>query len=332
MTTPLSARPIVLRLMAVAALTLGLAGTVSAQTAPTLKVAALKSGTVSWELDTIRHHRLDAKHGFRLEMVELAGDAATKIAFQGGTADMMVSDWIWVARQRAAGRDYAALPYSKAVGGLLVPKTSTAASLSDLKGGKIGIAGGPLDKSWLLIQALARKQHGLDLAKEAEALFGAPPLIQQMALRGEMAAAINFWHFAARMEAAGMRRLVDVADAARSLGLDPDLPLLGYVFKGEMARADPALIAGFAAASREAKRLLAGSDAEWDRLRPAMNVADDAEFIALRDGFREGIPAEAAIDEAAACKLLALLAAVGGEALVGAASTLPEGVFYNAGS
>jgi NitT/TauT family transport system substrate-binding protein len=31
-----------------------------------------------------------------------------------------VADWIWVAQQRADGKDYVAFPYSTAVGGILV--------------------------------------------------------------------------------------------------------------------------------------------------------------------------------------------------------------------
>ena len=299
---------------------------------PAIKVSVLKFGTVNWELSTIAHHQLDAKHGFKLEVDEVAGEAAAKIAFQGSAADAMVSDWIWVARQRAAGKDYTFIPFSKAVGGLLVPADSPAKSLADMKGGKIGVAGGPLDKSWLLLRALAQKQHGFDLAAEAEPVFGAPPLIYMKAVRGEMAGAINFWHFAAKMEAAGMRRLISVADAAKALGLDPETPLLGYVIKGELKRAKPELIAGFAAASRDAKQILAQDDAEWERLRPIMNAANDVEFASLRAGFREGIPSPAPIDERAAGRLLAVLAELGGTDLVGEAATLPPGVFYRPGS
>ena len=299
---------------------------------PTVKVAVLKFGTVNWELNTIAHHELDAKHGFSLEVQGVAGQAAAKIAFQGGTADMIVTDWIWVARQRAAGKDYVFIPYSKSVGGLMVPADSPAKSLADMKGGKIGVAGGPLDKSWLLLQALAKKRHGFDLAQETEPVFGAPPLIFKQALRGEMAGAINFWHFMAKMEAAGMRQLISVAEAAEALGLDPDTPLLGYAVKGELVRTEPKLVAGFAAASRDAKAFLAAHDAEWDRLRPIMNAADDAQFTALKAGFRAGIPSPAPIDEKAAAKLLAVMAELGGKDLVGNATTLPDGVFYQAGS
>ncbi len=315
---------------AVAAATLTLSAAL-AET-PVLRAAVLKFGTVNWELDTIKHHGLDAANGFELEVQGMAGNPATRIAFQGGEADVVVADWLWVARQRAEGKDFVFIPYSKAVGGLLVPEGSDARTLADLAGGKIGIAGGPVDKSWLILRAYADQEYGLDLAAETEQVFGAPPLIFKNAVSGELTGAINFWHFMAKMEAAGMRKLIDVDEAAEALGLDPETPLLGYVVKGEMVREHPELIEGLAAASRAAKQILASDDAEWDRLRPRMNVDNDAQFAALKEGFRAGIPEPGQIDEEAAARMLELMARLGGEKLMGDTTRMPEGVFFQGGS
>ncbi|RMF34033.1 MAG: ABC transporter substrate-binding protein [Alphaproteobacteria bacterium] len=299
---------------------------------PVLRAAVLKFGTVNWELDVIRHHRLDRANGFTLDVRDVAGNAAAKVAFQGGEVDVIVSDWLWVARERAAGRDYVFIPYSRAVGGVMVPAGSGAQTLADLEGGRIGIAGGPLDKSWLILRAYAQKEYGLDLVARTEQVFGAPPLIFKAALKGDVDAAINFWHFMARMEAAGMRKLIDVAEAAQALGLDPDTPLLGYVVRGELLRDHPELVNGLAAASRAAKEILARDDSEWDRLRPRMNARTDAQFAALKAGFRAGIPAPGPVDEKAADRMLRLMAELGGEKLLGQARELPEGVFFRPGS
>ncbi len=299
---------------------------------PVLRAQVLKFGTVNWELDTIKHHGLDTANGFDLQVTGVAGGAAAKVAFQGGATDVIVSDWLWVARQRAAGKDYVFIPYSKAVGGVMVPEGSPAQSLADLKGDKIGIAGGPLDKSWLILQAYAQQQYGFDLAAETEQVFGAPPLIFKTALQGDLGGAINFWHFMAKMGASGMRQLVSVGDAAEALGLDSETPLLGYVVTGEMLAEHPELVAGLSAASRSAKDMLAGNDAEWDRLRGRMNAKTDAQFEALKAGFRAGIPAEGPVDEEAAARMLALMVELGGEDLLGAATELPEGVFVKPGS
>ncbi len=299
---------------------------------PTLRAAVLEFGTVNWELNTIKHHGFDTANGFNLEVQGMAGGAAAKVAFQGGEADVIVSDWLWVARQRAAGKDFVFIPYSKAVGGVMVPGDSPAQDLTDLAGVKIGIAGGPLDKSWLILRAYAEKNHDMDLVAETEQVFGAPPLIFGAATLGEFGAAINFWHFAAKMEAAGMRTLLDVSDASADLGLDPETPLLGYVVRGEMVRDNPDLINGLAAASRAAKDLLATDDAEWARLRPNMNAKTDAQFAALVAGFRAGIPAPGPIDEAAAGRMLELMYELGGEELLGQATALPDGTFLSNGS
>ncbi|KIC45539.1 ABC transporter substrate-binding protein [Tateyamaria sp. ANG-S1] len=299
---------------------------------PVLRASVLKFGTVNWELDTIKHHGFDTAHGFDLQVQGVAGGSAAKVAFQGGEADVIVSDWLWVARQRAAGKDYVFIPYSKAVGGVMVPQDSPAQSLADLAGSKIGIAGGPLDKSWLILQAYAAQAQGADLEAQTEQVFAAPPLIFKSALSGEVDAVINFWHFLAKMEASGMRKLVDVADAATALGLDPNTPLLGYVVKGEMLRDNPNLVNGLAAASRDAKDLLAADDTEWDRLRDRMNAKTDAQFDALKAGFRAGIPDAGPVDEDAAARMLALMVELGGEDLVGDARELPAGTFLHSGS
>ncbi len=314
-----------------AAALITLAGAAWAE-APVLRAAVLQYGTVNWELDVIKHNQFDAKNGFTLEVQGVAGGSAAKVAFQGGEADVIVSDWLWVARQRAAGKDFVFIPYSRAVGALMVPGDSDAKSLADLKGQKIGIAGGPLDKSWLILQAYAEQEHGVDLAGETEQVFGAPPLIFKTALQGELGGAINFWHFLAKMEAGGMKPLVTVDQAAEALGLDTQTPLLGYVLKGDLLRDNPELVNAMANASRNAKDLLAKDDAEWDRLRPRMKAKTDAQFDALKAGFRAGIPDAGPVDEEAAAKMLALMAKLGGEDLVGKAQDLPDGIFVQPGS
>jgi NitT/TauT family transport system substrate-binding protein len=293
-----------------------------------LTIGAVASGTVRWELDTITHYGLDKANGFDLRVTELAGNPATQVALAGGEVDAIVSDWLWVAQQRAEGKAYVFIPFSTAVGALLVPADSPAQTLSDLKGKKIGIAGGPVDKSWLILRAYARQETGEDIAAVTEQVFGAPPMIYEAGLSGEVDGVINFWQFLAKMKVHGMRELISVSDAATALGLDPATPLLGYVVSEDLVTSKPELVAALKKASRDAKDLLLTDEAAWERLRPLMNADDDAEFTALRDGWRAGVPADAPVDEANAAKVFALMAELGGEELLGKVTTLPDGVFY----
>ncbi|SIO47218.1 NitT/TauT family transport system substrate-binding protein [Rhodovulum sp. ES.010] len=300
-----------------------------AEDVPKLRAAVLKIGTVNWELATIEANGFDIAHGFDLVVEPYADNGGTRVALEGGEADMAVADWIWVARQRAAGKDYVAIPYSTAVGGLVVPEDSDAEDLTDLDGGKIGIAGGPLDKSWLILRAYASREYGIDLQARTEQVFGAPPLIFKAGLSGETDGAINFWHFLAKMQAAGMRELISVGTASEALGLDPETPLLSYVLKDGFLDAHPGIGKALYAASRDAKALLLESDAAWEAIRPIMNAKSDAEFVRLRDAWRAGIPQAGNVDPEAADMFLNLMAELGGEDLVGQATTLPAGLFVD---
>lgn len=295
----------------------------------TVKAALQLSGTVNWEVDTIRHFGFDKENDFTFEVTDVAGAPAAQIALLAGEVDVIVSDWIWVARERAAGHDLVFIPYSRAVGALMVPADSSARTLADLKGKAIGIAGGPIDKSWLILRAYARQVERFDLSAETRQVFGAPPLIYKAALDGEVQGAVNFWHFGAKMKAAGMKPLIEISAAATALGLDPKTPLLGYVVRGEILKANPGLAKAIAKASRSAKDRLAADPAAWERLKPLMKVKSDEEFAELKAGFLAGTPELAPVDEAAAARMLELMGELGGADLVGEIKALPDGVFYH---
>lgn len=293
-----------------------------------VRVGVLKFGTVSWELDTLKHHRLDAANGIDLEVVYFAGEDATNVAMLAGEIDVIVSDWIWVSRQRSAGGDITLVPFSSAVGAIMVKDASPIRSLTDLKARKIGVTGGPLDKSWLLIQALAKRDHDIDLTAENEIVYGAPPLLAAKAQEGELDAVLNFWHFCARLEANGFRRLFGADDAVRLLGAKGPVSALGYVFHDEWAGKNPTAALGLVKASAAAKHILATSDEEWLRLKPLIR-AEGTELEKLRDRYRQGIPTRPVAEEQAdAGRLYRVLAQIGGEKLVGEATEMAPGTFW----
>ncbi|UJS25475.1 ABC transporter substrate-binding protein [Thiothrix winogradskyi] len=294
-----------------------------------VRVGVLEFGTVNWEMDVIQTHKLAEQQGIELEVVRLASADASTVALQGGAVDMIVSDWVWVARQRAAGQDYTLFPYSNAVGELLVKADSPIKTLADLKGKKLGVAGGASDKSWLLLRAVAQQTQKLDLQAETEPQYAAPPLLNELMQRGDLDAVLNFWNYAARLKAAGMRSIITVPDTLEGLGIQRDLPLIGWVFSEKWAQEHAASVNGFLKASYAAKQKMQSDNAEWERLRPRMKAEDDAVFTALRDGFRAGIPACFGDKEKqAATDTFRILAEIGGEKLVGKATALDKGVFW----
>jgi NitT/TauT family transport system substrate-binding protein len=303
----------------------------SAMAADRIRIAAQRTGTFAWELDVLKAHGLDQKAGIDIETTELASTEAGKVALESGSVDLMLSDWLWVARERALGDDVVFYPYSSALGAVMVPASSPIGGIADLKGRKLAIAGGPLDKSWLLLQALARRS-GLDLKTQANIVYGAPPLLQQKALQGETEATLTFWNFCAELEASGMRRAVPMADVMKSLGASGPVAMIGYVFNGKWAERNRPLLDRFFAATRQAKDILAQSPDEWQRLAPRISANGTAALDVYRQRYLEGLPRRPLDAEVADAKTLyAVLADIGGADLIGPARTLDPGTFYTAG-
>ena len=55
-------------------------------------------------------------------------------------------------------------------------------NLGDLRDKKLGIAGGPVDKSWLMLRAYANQTLQLDLLEAVEPVYAAPPLLNKIML------------------------------------------------------------------------------------------------------------------------------------------------------
>jgi len=305
-----------------------------AQAANKIKIGVLKFGTVSWLLDTIQANGLDKAEGIKLDIVPLASTQATTVGLQGGSLDVVATDWLWVSRERTNGADFTFVPFTTALGAIMLPPNSPIKTLADLKGKTLGIAGGPLDKSWLLIVAYALRTANLDLRTETTQEYGAPPLLNERAKQGEVDAVLNFWPYAARLEAEGFTQLISLEDVVRELGAKGEVSMVGFVFSDHWAGENLKAIQGFLRAAAKANELLATSNAQWDRLKPLMSANDpsftEATFEALRRRYREGIPERSsASDEADAKVLYQFLRELGGKKLVGSGTELAPGTFWH---
>jgi len=302
-----------------------------ARASPAIRVAAQKTGTFAWELDVIANRGLDKAADVTIETAEFASPQAAELALLAGQVDIIISDWLYVSRTRSLGERLTFYPYSSAIGAIMTPPSSAIANLSDLKGKTLAVAGGPLDKSWLIVQGAALRD-GLDLKSEASIVYGAPSLLAAKARQGEFAASLNFWNFCAELEAEGYRRLVGVEELAMKLGASGPLTNLGYVFDEDWARRNEPVLTRFLEMTRKAKDILAGTAEEWERLKPKMNLQGAGALAVLRQRYGQGIPRRAVeAEEADARTLYALLARLGGAELVGKASELDPGTFFKMG-
>src|ERR1700758_4985155 len=99
------------------------------RSAETIRLAVQKTGTFAWELAVIRAQGLDKQADLSLQVRELASPEAGKIALRAGDADIVISDFFWVSRERALGAGLTFYPYSSALGGVMVPSASAIRTL-----------------------------------------------------------------------------------------------------------------------------------------------------------------------------------------------------------
>jgi NitT/TauT family transport system substrate-binding protein len=300
---------------------------------PELRLGVLAFGTVQWVASVIQHHGLDRAHGFVLITVPLGNNDSAKVALLGGAVDVIVSDWLFVGTERARGLSLVFSPFSSTTGAVVVGHNSPLRGLKDLTRCRLGVAGGPYDKSWMIVRAAAKRENGIDLAGAADLAYAAPPLLSANLTHGGLDAVLTYWNFVAALEVEGFRPLVTVSACAVELGLPAHPPLIGYVFKEAWAQKNPHLIDSFLAASAEAEDLLVRSDKAWDAVRPLMHAEDDRLFAHLRAGFRAGVVhTSPSIEAAAADRLFSILHATGGKEATAGLSRLPSGVFWSAPS
>jgi NitT/TauT family transport system substrate-binding protein len=293
----------------------------------TLRLGVLAFGTVNWELTTLVNQNLIDNASFKLEIHPLANPQAGKIALQSGAVDIIVSDWIWVSRLRSTGSDFSFFPYSTTSGALIVPKDSTINSVKGLQGKKLGVAGGELDKNWLLL--LAQQQYQLDLNTLVEKIYGAPPLLNQQLLHGRVDAIINYWHFAAKLEAKGYKQLINGKQILHALGIKEEVPTLGYVFNRSWAGQNKNIVNAFLKSTQRAKNLLCESDKAWQKIIPLTKTKDTETQNILRERYCAGrIKQWGENEQQAAAKIYTLLRTMSNNKLTGNSTTLQPGTFW----
>lgn len=242
---------------------------------------------------------------------------------------MIVNDWLWVNTQKSKGKNYSYYPYSKATGTLVVNEKSNIKTLLDLKGKNLGIAGGVYDKTWLLFRAYGKSKYDIDLQDIVIPMYAQAPILYKKMQDNSLEAAINFWHFNAKLEANNIKPLIEIKDILKQFDIKDDVSFVGWTFDSDFANENKDLINAFLKASSEAKDLLKNSNEEWNRIKEQMNVKNDVEFEALKSGYKKGIIEEFNENSISDLeKIYKILLKEGGDKFVGDSVSLDNEIFW----
>lgn len=144
-------------------------------------------------------------------------------------------------------------------------------------------------KTWLLLRAYSKLKYGKDLKEIITPTFAAPPILLKKVVDGSLDGAMNFWHFNAQAKAKGAREFINIKDVFSSFGIQNDISTVGWTFRRDVALENPKLYNSFIKATHEAKDILTSNENEWQRIKPLMNVKDEATFEALKEGYKTGV-------------------------------------------
>jgi len=263
---------------------------------PTMHARFEHNGSPRYLLYTIKRFGFDHAHGFHLDVDivtdELeSGMETIRHRLDAGGTDLVDTDYISVARERAAGaRIVAVHPYGRTVGSLVAPEGTDVGGIADLPDHRIGVTR-RLDKNWILTRAACREDHGADPAEtvtlvEAESRDDLTRLIRE----GEVDAGFQFWPLVPELTRTGPYvEVVDVSDLVQRLArTDRKLPIATFVTGESYLDAHPEAVRGFGAAARDGVGRLLTDDDLWIDIGDRLMRTDDLDVVrAVRDGWRD---------------------------------------------
>jgi NitT/TauT family transport system substrate-binding protein len=301
---------------------------------PTMRARFEHNGSPRYLLYTIKRFGFDRRHGFHLD-VQLVSDElesgmeTIRDRLHEGDTDLVDTDYISVARERAAGANIVAVhPYGRTVGGLVAPEESDIAGLADLSGHRLGVTH-RLDKNWILTRAACREYHGFD-PDETATLVEATSRddLTRLIREGEVDAGFQFWPLVPELTGIGpYAEVLSVSDLVQRLaGTDDKLPIATFVTGKSYLDAHPDAVRGFAAAARDATDLLVTMDDPWVDIDQRL-MADSTVTSAVREGWRDMVVRD--WDEKSVAGMYRLFdrlhAVVGADAL--GLDAIPDGTF-----
>ena len=67
---------------------------------------------------------------------------------------------------------------------------------------------------------------------------------------------MTYWPYQARLKTKDFNTVINISDVIKKLGIDGNIPVIGWVFRDDWAKQNEELLSNFVKASNEAKNLM----------------------------------------------------------------------------
>lgn len=257
----------------------------------TIRLMSNPVGTQSYPPFVIKKFGLDKKYGFNLEVIPFTNPQASIAALQSASIELVVQDWITIARLRNQNVPVIGVaPFLSYVNTVLLPANAEIKTLADLKGKRLGTYT-KTGFDWIILQAVAKKQYGLDLASEVTLQEGAPSLLRGSLEQGQLDATLMYNSLTPDMVLSGKAKLLmTIHDVVAELGLS-EAPFLMYAIREDYAKQKPENAKAFVAAYQESIDILLSDADVWKEQGENLKLAPEATEMFRQNASKQFIKA-----------------------------------------
>jgi len=151
----------------------------------------ITSGAQEFVDFVMQSHGLLEQVGLKAEKVKSLSPANLHLMLAERKVDIGYGGFTTMATARSEGKDIIVIyGVFSPVNMVFVRKDSPIQSLSDLRGKKLGVFGGPGSTTFAFLAVLAKNWHGIDLFKEAELVTAPAPALTELLGKGDIDAAL----------------------------------------------------------------------------------------------------------------------------------------------
>jgi NitT/TauT family transport system substrate-binding protein len=246
--------------------------------------AVVIQGTQMFPIQVMQDKGIDKKHGFDLEVTPVAGPSALYPAMQDKDFQIGFGVWASNARLRDGGVPITNIySLNQITNEVLVPVNSKIQSISDLRGKKVGVYGGPGGGSTTWFRMVTQKLYGFDLLKDTEVIFGSPGILAGQLASGQLDAALLVEPANIELIEKGQARSIgDIgAELAEETGITP--LFVTVTANEDWAAANPETASNLVAAMRESVQYIQDNPDVWEDLGPKVGITSDDGINLLRE-------------------------------------------------
>jgi NitT/TauT family transport system substrate-binding protein len=206
---------------------------------------------------------------------------------------------------------------------VFVKKDSKITTLSDLRGRKLGVFGGPGSTTFTFLAVLARNWHGIDLFKEAELVSAPAPALIELLNRGDVDAALLGTSESIKMFAQDrFRVLADLSQEYKSRTNGRAPAHVTIATNEEFAKSNSDIVRDYVKAYRAAIAYIREHKEVWAEYLQTIEVTDPKEIALFEEKMGPNIVAMWDQDQIAVQKeYLKLVHDIAGDSVL---HTIPE--------